>query len=400
VFNIEGASSGRFCAQHKESNMVDVKSKRCESMGCTSSPSFNIEGASAGRFCSTHKESNMVDVKSKHCESIGCTSLTPSFNIEGSSLGRFCQQHKEGNMVNVVSKRCEANGCQSLNPVFNIEGASSGRFCAQHKETNMVDVKNKRCSFKECKTRAGFGFPGAIASSCKIHLEIGMILYPKTRCCEQECKEFAIFGLTKPIHCEFHKEPTEENLALRKCKTPTCGALEICNEDGFCFEYCINSEYFKRGRLLKQKETLQMLDAVITHAVYSDDKTIDTACNKRRPDRVYDCGTYFLVLEIDEHQHRGYDKSCEYARQIEILQAFGMPVLFIRYNPDTFKDKNGVKSTISKVKCHDILKRWVEMCLISPPKCSSEYLRCIYLFYDGFDISTTKIENIALPVGF
>ena len=264
----------------------------------------------------------------------------------------------------------------------------------------MVDIQHKRCSFRECKTRAGFGFPGATASSCKIHLEIGMIWCPKTRCCEEKCREFAIFGLTKPNHCEFHKELIEENLALRKCKTSTCGALEICNEDGFCFEYCINSEYFKRGRLLKQKETLQMLDAMIMHAVYSDDKVIDSTCNKRRPDRVYDCATYFLILEIDEHQHYGYDKSCEYARQLEILQAFGMPVLFIRYNPDTFKDEIGKKSTISKAKRHDILKGWMETCLTSSPEYSSEYLRCLYLFYDGFDVSAAKIENIALPLGF
>ena len=399
VFNIEGSRQGRFCRKHKEPNMVDVKSKRCESIGCTSlNPVFNIEGASTGRFCAKHKETDMVDIKNKRCESSGCTAQ-PVFNIEGASNGRFCRKHKETDMVDIKNKRCESTEC-TAQPIFNIEGSTHGRFCAKHKEVNMVDIKSKRCSLKECKTRARFGFPGAAASSCKVHLEIGMILCPKTRCTEQNCREFAIFGLTKPNHCEFHKEPIEENLALRKCKTPTCGALEICNEDGFCFEYCINSEYFKRWRLLKQKETLQMLSTLIMHAVYSDDKTIDTACNKRRPDRVYDCGIYFLVLEIDEHQHRGYDKSCEYARQIEILQAFGMPVLFIRYNPDTFNDKNGIKSMILKAKRHDVLKRWVETCLESPPKDNSEYLRCLYLFYDGFDLNAAKIENIALPVGF
>jgi len=387
----------RFCSAHKEPNMVDVRNKRCEANGCSAQPAFNVEGSMRARFCSAHKEPNMVNVISKRCEANGCTAQ-PAFNVEGSARPRFCSSHKEPNMVNVISKRCEANGC-TTQPAFNVEGSMRARFCSAHKEPNMVDVRNKRCRFKDCKSLAGYGFTGTTASSCKRHLEIGMIVSPKTRCCEQNCREFAIFGLTRPNHCEQHKEAIEENLALRKCKTVTCGALEICNEDGFCFEYCIASDYFKRGRLLKQIETLKMLDAVIMQAVYSDDKIIDSACNRRRPDRVYDCGTYFLVLEIDEHQHCGYDKSCERARQMEILQALGMPVLFIRYNPDTFKDNHGVKSKINKSQRHDILKRWVETCLVSPPQDSSEYLRCLYLFYDGFDSSAAKIANIVLPAG-
>ena len=59
------ASTARFCMEHKDIGMVDVRSKRCEM--CTKRPSFNMEGEKA-RFCGDHKEDGMVDVVSKHCE--------------------------------------------------------------------------------------------------------------------------------------------------------------------------------------------------------------------------------------------------------------------------------------------------------------------------------------------
>ena len=59
-FNVSGSNTGRFCSEHKEEGMVDVKNKTCEHLGCMKRPHFNITGLKSGRFCSKHKEEGMV----------------------------------------------------------------------------------------------------------------------------------------------------------------------------------------------------------------------------------------------------------------------------------------------------------------------------------------------------
>lgn len=107
-------------------------------------------------------------------------------------------------------------------------------------------------------------------------------------------------------------------------------------------------------------------------------------------DIVYDCGTHFLVVEIDEHRHSSYNKSCEITRMKEICQAIGMPTIFIRYNPDSYK---GIK--LPKAKREQILVEWARFCL-KPTKPDESFLRVVYLFYDNFDLTSAKLEEISI----
>jgi hypothetical protein len=73
----------------------------------------------------------------------------------------------------------------------------------------------------------------------------------------------------------------------------------------------------------------------------------DKACaglSRRRPDLLYDFGTFAVVVEIDEHSHAlGYDPSCELAKVCDQNEAIriskGDPdfaVFTIRVNPDAY----------------------------------------------------------------
>ena len=66
-------------------------------------------------------------------------------------------------------------------------------------------------------------------------------------------------------------------------------------------------------------------------------------CSKKRPDIYFELNTHCLIVEIDEHQHKTYDNSCECARINEIVNGIGgKSVIIIRFNPDTTKH-NGKK---------------------------------------------------------
>ena len=47
--------------------MINVKDKTCEYVGCNTQPTYNLPGQTKARFCSEHKQPNMVNVKDKKC---------------------------------------------------------------------------------------------------------------------------------------------------------------------------------------------------------------------------------------------------------------------------------------------------------------------------------------------
>ena len=62
------------------------------------------------------------------------------------------------------------------------------------------------------------------------------------------------------------------------------------------------------------------------------------ACGKSRPDFTFVTETSAIVLEYDEYQHEREDPRCELVRMANIFFSYrGLPVTFIRYNPDAFK---------------------------------------------------------------
>ena len=70
------------------------------------------------------------------------------------------------------------------------------------------------------------------------------------------------------------------------------------------------------------------------------DQKIDDGCSLRRPDVRIECFTHSIIIECDENKHQGY--SCENKRIMEIFQDLGnRPIVFLRFNPDSYKDKDG-----------------------------------------------------------
>jgi len=85
--------------------------------------------------------------------------------------------------------------------------------------------------------------------------------------------------------------------------------------------YC-EPNNFTNFRLYKQNviETLLKNKKI---KILQSDKIIDKGeCGKERPDFLIDCGTHYIIIEVDEHQHQGRACECEQIRMVKIVYVY------------------------------------------------------------------------------
>jgi hypothetical protein len=407
-FNKESEILASHCSNCKSSNMVNVISKKKCIVCKKKFPSFNIEGEIIASYCADCKSSNMVNVSNKK-KCILCKKKFPSFNIEGEIIPSHCVDCKTLEMVNIRNKKCIA--CNKKRPSFNFEGEKKASHCYTCKQNGMIDVRSKKCNL--CDLHASYGYINQTKSRCSKHKTNLMFKKTKVKCKYENCNEISEYGVSNPIHCYQHKIENDLHLVGSTCKI--CNREnELCNNENICLTYCRPNELFKEIKKyvkIKEATTLAYLDKFIeTEHKPIDDKIIDSSCVKRRPDRLYDCGSYFLIVEIDENcGHKGYYKGCVYdkdtqeiRRMIQIHEALSMgniPCVFLRFNPDNFR-VNNVLQKVNMQKRLDNLKKWVEYCLnLNMDVFETEQILIKYLYYDEYDetnIDFVKINDTIL----
>jgi hypothetical protein len=311
------------------------------------------------------------------CEEPGCDTR-PSYGKSGTKEAKFCAVHKQATDVNLVSKKCQhPAGCDTL-ASYGKSGTKEAKFCVVHKQATDIDLKHKKCQHPEgCDTRPNYGKAGHPTSRCAQHKTTGMIMHPNAKCRRPKCKSMAIWGLNFiPLNCDVHKQEGQQNLVEERCVS--CQLMYILDDTGVC-ENC-NPENFKRARLAKQTGLMNYLDE---HGFQGDstDRMIDGGqCGKERPDRVFDFGDKIVIMECDEHAHRDRPCLCEQTRMVNIGQAYGgIPVYFIRWNPDVYAGGDAALST--RYQSAVAVLRDIKNGRMKLPQVLTSAL---YLYYDGW----------------
>jgi hypothetical protein len=80
---------------------------------------------------------------------------------------------------------------------------------------------------------------------------------------------------------------------------------------------------------------------------------------KRRIDLRKLINNTMLCVEIDEHQHKYYIKGDDQKRYNDLFMDFSGQYIFIRYNPDKFKDKYEESKNPYFDKRRDVLERCI-----------------------------------------
>ena len=346
----EGHSKPIYCSIHKNENML-CKNRTCEFEGCKIQPCFNFEGEIKSRFCFNHKEINMINVKKKKCIEANCN-IIPIFNYDGEKVAKYCKQHKHPNMINITRKTCEYTECKK-SPNYNYAGEISGLFCAQHRLQNMININAKTCEYIECKKIPNYNFTNEQSGRfCKEHCLSNMVdVINKscefTGCIKQPCYNF--IGESKAIFCSQHKYINMVDVHNPKCKSKLClGTLANRKYKGYC-AYCYQNLFpndpltFQIRSKTKEIAVRDFINA--NFEGFQHDTPLWTGncdcTHRRRIDHRKLIGNTLLCIETDENQHKNYDEMDEEIRYDDLFMLHGGKFIYIRFNPDKFKNKDG-----------------------------------------------------------
>jgi len=369
-----GSNTPIYCGDHKKEGFVNIRKKYCEFSGCTKTAIFGNDGIRI--YCVDHKDTDMINLMTRNCEYQNCT-ITANYGFDKAT---HCSSHKLDGMTQKYGYKCTEPNC-TKGASFNFNGLKPA-FCGKHKTEGMIDVKSKLCIISNCPSHATFGFPGKYPEFCAEHKKVGTKLQPTKKCNVKGCNDLAIFGTKDPEHCEKHKKPQDFNLLERICAS--CNLLNIIDEKGLC-KYC-NPSSWQTVRLAKQKE-IEALFKKNNLVPISTDKTIDGGtCGKERPDFLFQGLCNYIVVEVDEDQHKSRACECEQTRMVNISQSLGMPTIFLRYNPDKYK-VNGKTTDTFKATRHKNLINWTRKLIDLEPKDIETYgfLSVVHLYFDEFN---------------
>jgi hypothetical protein len=394
VYGEVGSKIAQFCVMHKLSHHVDVKNKTCQHPNCSTQPVYGEVGSKIAQFCVMHKPPNFVNVISKTCQHPNC-STRPTYGEVGSKIAQFCAMHKLSHHVNVKDKTCQHPNC-STRPNYGEVGSKVAQFCTMHKPPNFVNVKSKTCQHPNCSTLPAYGEVGSkIAQFCALHKLPNFVDVKNKTCQHPNCSTRANYGKPcyLPTHCAKHKYP---DMIYNPIKNGDPDKMIVCN---ICYhkvhyskDICDHCQKFiERGNVTEKQLRKEIIVKNMLESngwSFQHDVIIDSSCSKRRPDFLFTIGCNIIILEVDEHQHKSNLISCEIIRMRQIYQDIGIlnaKVLFVRYNPDSFKGKQ------KSFKQLDHLELYLKTILNADFQIPF-HLSVVYLCYDGYD--TTTIPTI------
>ena len=143
-----------------------------------------------------------------------------------------------------------------------------------------------------------------------------------------------------------------------------------------CVEH--DSSRTKYGRTREKQVAAKLQEAGFKWTSWNREVE-ETACGRYRPDFVFDTSTHVVILEVDENQHAYPGYSCDNRRMLDIFGSYGgLPVVFLRFNPDTYKMGGKTKKTELRRRLKELEKE-LRQALACPPQRS---LTIVRLYYD------------------
>jgi hypothetical protein len=195
---------------------------------------------------------------------------------------------------------------------------------------------------------------------------------------------YAPLGESYPERCEDHALADDVNIVEQECQQ--CHLTYLIPEGE---AMCAGCKDYESPKIVHAKEIrIAKVLAAAGIETTQEDAPVEWGCSRKRPDFLIEAPLGFvIVLEVDENQHSSYARECEMARMGQISQDLGgLPVIFVRYNPDTYTDslgakvRGGTQNPGREAHLLDFLRRLLRKKVLPPP------VSVYYLYYDEYDV--------------
>ena len=152
-------------------------------------------------------------------------------------------------------------------------------------------------------------------------------------------------------HGKFEQIPHHHLAGLGCYKCNMCPSCQLWRTRGALCIYCKPKSKNQLYKKTKEWLVVNFLRQNILDHDFIHNRSVGKDCTGGHlfPDIRFDCGHYNLIIEVDEHKHRGSNYKCDEQRMRDIIAKLGQPCIFIRYNPDDKKsDINILLQTVRK----------------------------------------------------
>jgi hypothetical protein len=338
------------CTICKLENMIDLKHHKCK-CELQKIPTFGLIIDNKATCCKECKTDDMIDLANKLCK---CGKVQPTFGLAEDKKIICCKECRTENMIDLINEKCI---CGRVQPTFGLSSDKKIICCKECKTDVMVDLKHNLCN---CGTRPSFGLPeNKKLSHCVICKTDNMIDLAHKLCKANEQEIIcAQLGNKKYngycTHCFAHLFPLDPLTFQIRCKTK-----EIATRD------FINSIY--EG--FKHDKPLWIGSCDCTH--------------KRRIDHYYLLGNTLICVETDEFQHKKYNKYDEEIRYDDLMMVHGGKFIFIRFNPDKYKEKGVNKNPTIANRLRELSKEIDKQIKRVDNDENTELVEIIKMYYDN-----------------
>lgn len=338
-------STKMFCYGCKTDDMTNPK---CVEEGCGSPAIYGIEpkqpkycgehrlstkcGKSECEYkrekqwlCSGHKRESIPFVLCGDCGDFA------EYGDEGVALPTSCLRCKTDTMTRIIYRLCTEEGCAAVathGPIITKRGVileSSARTCSEHKKAETYNLfKMEFCLEEGCKNLKRWAYPSSVNGDWLVDIF-----------CQQHRKEDMISSGSAAKGC-------------RGCPYSHVGShivkgIYYCSE---CFIRTFPNDPKAKRMRTKNKElaVLKMLAQEFPGREFVHDKPLWTGncdcTHRRRIDFRILIGNTLLAIEVDEGQHKNYEEDAA-IRYNDLYMIHSGKWIFIRYNPDSYKNEKG-----------------------------------------------------------
>jgi len=382
---------GRFCKHNKDKYACKEcnKDRFCEHNRKT----YNCKECGGGRFCKHNKEKydckecnkdrfckhDKIKKYCQECDGSGlCIHNKRKYYCRECGGGRFCKHNKgkydckECNKNKLCEHNKEKYDCRACHKNKLCEHDKIKKYCQECDGSGLCIHDKKKYYCNKCNTN-NICEHNKNKHDCKYCNKNRFCTHGKRKSDCKECKgnRICIHDKRKDTcHiCDKDKHPE------KWCKLCKFINVKSSNYKPYCFYcYCVMNPDAEIERQYKLKEHHLRDELIETYPKIQMifDKKVNDGCSLRRPDVRIECFTHTIIIECDENKHIGY--SCENKRIMEIFQDLGnRPIVFLRFNPDQYKDAHGItiQGCFNKKSIND--EEWTKRIKILKEKLNHHY---------------------------